>query len=378
MLAAEGAEFTVVNGWERMEYIKPAPEFEVTHGFHFDAAFDVVAAEVAAVQTAVGLCEVNGFNRIEIDGPDAHDFLDHVICGRVSRKAGKVGLGYLLNHHGCIKGEATVANIPGGPVWYGSAAAAEWHDLDWLRAHADSFDVTLKSLTNDHTILVLAGPRARDVLSAVSRGDWSSAAFPWLSVRRAFVGIAPAVVMSVSFSGELAYEIHVPNAQLYAAYLALRAAGAAHGLRLFGARAVESMRMEKGYLHWKADLITEFDPFETGLERFVKMDKAFVGKTALEARHAKGPGAKLVSLRVASTTTPARPGASVMLDGAVVGTVTSGDWGHRLGMNIAYAFVRPDQAEVGTPLYIDMLGALVGAEVIAPGPYDPATMLPRS
>ncbi|MEO1365478.1 MAG: FAD-dependent oxidoreductase, partial [Pseudomonadota bacterium] len=187
--------------------------------------------------------------------------------GRVTTRSGKVGLGYLLNDHGCIKAEATVANIPGGPVWFGSAAAAEWHDLDWLTQHADGFDVALRSLTNDHTILVLAGPRARDVLRTVSRGDWSAEAFPWLSVRRAFVGIAPAVIMSVSFSGELAYEIHVPNAQLYAAYLALRAAGEAHGLRMFGARAVESMRMEKGFLHWKADLITEFDPFETGLER---------------------------------------------------------------------------------------------------------------
>ncbi|MEO0865985.1 MAG: glycine cleavage T C-terminal barrel domain-containing protein, partial [Pseudomonadota bacterium] len=233
------------------------------------------------------------------------------------------------------------------------------------------------SLVNDHTILVLAGPQARDVLSAVSRGDWSKAAFPWLSVRRAFIGIAPAVVMSVSFSGELAYEIHVPNNQLYAAYLALRAAGAAHGLRLFGARAVESMRMEKGYLHWKADLITEFGPFETGLDRFVKMDKEFIGKPALEMRQAAGMKRKLVSLRVEATNAHAEGGASVMLDGDVVGTVTSGDWGHRSGMNLAYAFVRPDLTQEGMALTIDMLGKIVPATVIAPGPYDPDTSRPR-
>ncbi|MEL6464669.1 MAG: FAD-dependent oxidoreductase [Pseudomonadota bacterium] len=378
VLAAEGAEFTVVNGWERVEYIKPTADFEVTHGFGFDEAFDLVAAEVAAVQTAVGLAEVNGFNRIEITGPDTYAFLDHVICGRVTRKEGKVGLGYLLNHHGCVKAEATVANIPGGPVWYGSAAAAEWHDMDWLRAHADGFDVSIQSLTNCYTILVLAGPKAREVLSAVSRGDWSAMAFPWLSVRRAFVGIAPAVVMSVSFSGELAYEIHVPNNQLYAAYLALRAAGESHGLRLFGARAVESMRMEKGYLHWKADLITEFDPFETGLERFVKMDKDFVGNAALQARRAAGPTRKLISLQIDNTTSHAHPGASIMQDGAVVGTVTSGDWGHRVGMNLAYAFVQPAFAAQGTEITVDMLGDLVPAKVIAPGPYDPETTLPRS
>lgn len=378
VLAAEGAEFTVVNGWERAEYFKPRQDFDVTHGFQFDEAFDVVAAEVEAVQTAVGLAEVNGFNRIEMAGPDAHAFLDHVICGRVTRKAGKVGLGYLLNDHGCVKAEATVANIPDGPVWYGSAAAAEWHDMDWLRAHADEFDVSFQSLTNDYTILILAGPRARDVLAAASRGDWSKDAFPWLSVRRAFVGVAPAVVMSVSFSGELAYEIHVPNNQLYAAYLALRAAGAAHGLRLFGARAVESMRMEKGYLHWKSDLITEFDPFETGLDRFVRLDKDFVGKAALEARQAKGLSARLVSLHIDSTVSHAHPGASLMLDDKVVGTVTSGDWGHRVGMNLAYAFVEPELSAQGTEMTVDMLGDLVPARVIASGPYDPETTLPRS
>ena len=378
ILAAEGAEFTVVNGWERAEYFKPTPDFALTHGFGFDEAFDVVAAEVGAVQNEVGLAEVNGFNRIEITGPDTHAFLDHMICGRVSAKPGKVGLGYLLNDHGCIKAEATVANIPGGPVWYGSAAAAEWHDMDWLTGHADGFDVQLRSLTNDHTILVLAGPKARDVLSAVSRGNWSAAAFPWLSVRRAFVGIAPAVVMSVSFSGELAYEIHVPNNQLYAAYLALRGAGQAQGMRLFGARAVESMRIEKGYLHWKADLITEFDPFETGLDRFVKMDKDFVGKAALEQRQADGLTRKLASLQIDTGDAPAHGGASVMVGAEVVGTVTSGDWGHRVGKNIAYAFVQPDLAAIGQTLEVDICGTRVRAVVSERSPYDPDMQHPRA
>ncbi|HAR51121.1 MAG TPA: FAD-dependent oxidoreductase, partial [Roseovarius nubinhibens] len=275
ILAAEGAEFTVVNGWERVDYIKPSPEFHPTLGFGFDEAFDIIGDEVKTVETGVGLAEVNGFNRIEITGADRHAFLDRMCCGAVPKRDGRLGLAYLLNHHGMIKAEATLANLPAsdrGPerVWYGSAAASELHDMDWLSAHVGpDEDVQLRSLTNDQTILLLAGPKSRDVLSACARGDWSAEAFRWLSLREAFVGIAPVTVMNVSFSGELAYEIHVPNASLYAAYQALRAAGEAHGLRLFGARAVESMRMEKGFLHWKADLLTEFDPFETGLDRFV-------------------------------------------------------------------------------------------------------------
>ncbi len=378
VLAAEGAEFTVVNGWERVDYIKPSPAFHPSLSFNFDETFDLVAAEVANVATNVGLAEVNGFNRIEITGQDRHAFLDRMICGTVTKRDGRVGLGYLLNEHGCIKGEATVANLPAsdrGPdrVWYGSAAASEYHDMDWLTAHLkQDEDVQLRSLTNDHTILVLAGPKARAVLSDCARGDWSAKSFPWLSVRECCIGFAPSVVMGVSFSGELAYEIHVPNASLYAAYLTLREAGQAHGLKLFGARAIDSMRMEKGFLHWKADLITEFDPFETGLSRFVKLEKQdFIGKATLLERQAAGPKSKLVTLKIDTTHAPAHPGASLMQGNQVVGTITSGDYGHRVGMNLAYAFIKPECAAVGSTMQLDLCGELIGAHVIEDAPYDP-------
>lgn len=385
VLAAEGAEFTVVNGWERVDYMKPTPDFHPSLTFGFDDAFDIIGAEVRNLAENVGLTEVNGFNRIEITGKDRHAFLDRMVCGNVTKRDGRVGLGYLLNHHGCIKAEATVANLPAsdrGParVWYGSAAASEVHDMEWLTAHLrPDEDVQLRSLTKDQTILVLAGPMARAVLSDCARGDWSKDAFPWLSVREGFIGFAPATVMGVSFSGELAYEIHVPNAALYAAYLALRKAGAAYGLKLFGARAVDSMRMEKGFLHWKADLITEFDPFETGLARFVTLDKGdFIGKDALVQRHANGPRKRLVSLKINARHAPAPAGASLMHGAQVVGTVTSGDWGHRLGMNLAYAFVDPPRARVGGRLQLDLCGDLVDADIVAPSPYDPEFDLMRS
>ncbi|WP_371155513.1 FAD-dependent oxidoreductase [Jannaschia sp. 2305UL9-9] len=375
---AEGAEMGTVNGWERIDFIKPTRDFHETLGFRFNEVQAVVAAEVQAVATGVGLTEVSGFNRFELTGTGVHAFLDRMICGAVTKKPGRVGLGYLLNHHGMLKAEATVANIPAsdrGPdrVWYGSAAASEFHDMDWLTTHlTPDDDVQIRSLTNDQTILVLAGPRARDVLQAAARGDWSRDAFPWLSVREAHVGIAPVTVLGVSFSGELAYEIHVPNQSLAAAYTAMRRAGAAHGLRLFGARAVDSMRLEKGFLHWKADILTEFDPFETGLDRFVKLQKPdFVGKAALLDAVDRGPRKKLVTLTVDCTHAAAHPGASVRLNGRIVGTVTSGDWGHRTGLNLAYAFVDPEVAAPDTALTVDVIGAPTPAMVIPTGPYDP-------
>ncbi|MEY1555865.1 FAD-dependent oxidoreductase [Yoonia sp. R2331] len=375
VLAAAGAHFTTVNGWERAEFY--APDLTVTPSFRFDESFDVVSAEVAAVQNAVGLSEVNGFNRFEITGMDAQTFLDRMICGRLPRTPGRVGLAYLLNHHGMLKGEATIANLPASDrgsnrIWFGSAAASEFHDMDWLAQHiGPDEDVTIRSLTNDQTILVLAGPKARAVMQTVSRADWSAAAFPWLSVRECFIGHAPATVMAVSFSGELAYEIHLPNASLYAAYLALTQAGEAHGLKLFGALAVDSMRLEKGYLHWKADILTEFDPFETGLNRFVQMDKPdFIGKAALAARPA--PAKRLVTLSLASKDAPAHGGASLMHGGQVIGTVTSGDWGHRTGLNLAYAFVDAAHAAPGETCAIDVLGHMIPATVIPASPYDPS------
>ncbi|MEM1363407.1 MAG: FAD-dependent oxidoreductase [Pseudomonadota bacterium] len=385
VLAAEGASFGTVNGWERVDYIKPTSDFQETLGYRFNETHDVITAEVEAVATGVGLTEISGFTRIELTGRDVHAFLDRMVCGKLPKRSGRVGLCYLLNHHGRMKSEATIANIPAshrGPerVWYGAAAAAEVHDWDWLTDHLQpGKDVTLRALTNHQTILVLAGPKARDVLSAAARGDWSREAFPWLSVRETEIGIAPATVLGVSFSGELAYELHIPNESLHAAYNALNEAGAAHGLRLFGGRAVESMRLEKGFLHWKSEILTEFDPFETGLDRFVGLEKPdFIGKAALLGHHASGPTRKLVTLSIASEDAPAQPGASVRRNGEIIGTVTSGDWGHRTALNLALAFVTPETSTPSTALTVDILGQEIPAQVIPPCPYDPGFERMRS
>ena len=376
---SENAAFTVINGWERVEYIKPSKDFQPSLSFHFDETFEIVAKEVKNIQNNVGLTEVNGFNRFEISGPDADTFIDRMFCGNITHKPSRIGLGYLLNDFGMIKSEATISNIPSsdrGPnrIWYGSAAASEFHDMDWLKQHLkDDEEVAIKSLTNDQTILLLAGPKARDVLSRCSREDWSKEAFPWLSVRECFIGFSPATVMSVSFSGELAYEVHIPNSFLYAAYLTISNAGKGFGMKLFGSRAVESMRMEKGFLAWKSDLLTEFDPYETGLDRFVNLNKDnFIGKKALQNRFKDGMKQKLVCLKIDSKNSPAYGGASLIEDDKVIGTITSGEWGHRVNLNLAYAFVNLDKSIEGTRMMLDLLGEMISVEVIPFGIYDPS------
>lgn len=375
-----GAEFGTVNGWERALYFKPDPDFEEKHSFRFNNTFDLVGEEVANVQANVGIMEVSGFNRYEITGHDVHDWLDTILCSRVTRLPGKVGLGYFLNHQGNVKGEATLANLDETRLWYGSAAASEYHDRDWLHEHlpADS-DIKITSLTNSYTILVLAGPKSRDVLqTACPRTDWSANAFKWLTCQTVHIGHVKAIAMAVSFSGELAWELHIPNEQLAFAFEILWQAGEPFGMKPFGLHATESMRLEKGYRHWKADLISEFNPIESDLSRFVKLDKDFIGKDALAKMIDDEPRRNFVTLKLDNNEAPAHPGDSVIKNGKVVGTITSAGWGCRVNENLAMGFVDPDAIDETSALEILHVGMLSKAEIVDPCRYDPENRLVRS
>jgi dimethylglycine dehydrogenase len=177
--------------------------------------------------------------------------------------------------------------------------------------------------------------------------------------------------MSVSFSGELSWELHVPNEALQGCYALLVEAGREFGLRHFGLYATESMRLEKGFRHWKADLVTEFNPFESALDRFVRMDKDFLGKAALEAMLTRPPRRRFVTLALESRLAPAHPGDSMLVDGTVVGTVSSAAWGHRVGMNLAMGFIDPAFAAIGTRVAVEVIGEQMDAVVCADVQYDP-------
>ena len=361
----------VVNGWERVLCFRPEPGFVDEHSYRFTPTLDVVAREVEHLQQHVSLMEVSGFNRYEISGDGVEAFLERMICSRLPTEIGKLGLCYLLTEQGNVLSEATLVKLGENRYWWGSAAAAEWHDRDWLLRHMPE-GVSLREMAGSHTILVVAGPQARDLLQSVSpRGDWSRDAFPWLRARPMFIGHAEVVAMNVSFSGELAYELHVPNEQLYLVWKILTEAGAAFDLGYFGLYATESMRLEKGYLHWKADLIYEHNPFEAGLDRFVKLDKAdFIGKQALLAQVERGPRKLLVSLTVDCDIAAAHGGDPVFAGEIQVGSVTSGGYGHRVRQNIAYAYIDPAQAQVGTRLEVGILGERYAAEVAEFARYD--------
>lgn len=382
-----GVAWGVVNGWERALFFKPTPDFEDQHSYRFTPTKDVVAQEIAALRKNVGVMEVSGFNRYSIEGEGATAFLDKLTCSMLPRQIDTVSLCYLLNESGHVFTEATITKLGDEQYWYGSAAAAEWHDLDWLNRYKPD-TVTITEMAASHTILVVAGPKSRELLQSLSpRCDWSKAAFPWLRAKAMTLAHAKVLAMSVSFSGELAYELHIPNEQLYLVWKLINEAGGGFGLTRFGLYATESMRMEKGYLHWKADLLYERNPIETGLDRFVKLDKPeFVGKEALEVELAQGLRKQLVTMVIDCDVAPAHAGDSVYILNAagasfgadqVLGSITSGAYGHRTNKNIAYAFVDPAIADIGTDLTVGILGERYQAVITETCLYDPKNSLVR-
>ena len=367
-----GAEFGVVNGWERALFFKPDEAFQHVPGYRYHDTKDVVSAEITHLHNHVGMMEVNGFGRFEIAGEGAAAFLDNLTCSTVPKTIGKVSLCYLLNDKGSVLSEATITKCDEGRYWYGCAAAAEWHDWDWLTAHLpDDGSVTLTNLTASHSILVLAGPQSRALLAAVCpRDDVSAEALPWMRAKPVTIGHASAMAMAVSFSGELAFELHIPTEQLYLAWRVLTEAGKAYDLKPFGLYAAESMRLEKGYRHWKSDLMVEFTPYESGLDMFVKDHKpAFIGKEALAERHKKGEEWRFIMAEASCDFAPAHGGDPVFANGKQIGSVTSSGYGARTDKHLFYAFVKADAAL--SDIEVGILGKSYKATYLDSAVFDP-------
>jgi dimethylglycine dehydrogenase len=375
-LTAKGARFGARGGWERAAWFGAPGETAVDRPSFRRAEriwHDAVAAECRAVRDAVGLLDLGGFTKFFVEGPGAADWLDLMTCSRLPR-LGRISLAYVLNRRGGIVSEFTITRLGPDRFYLVSAAAAEWHDEDLLRAHLPpDGSVRLEDASGRMGSLVLAGPRARDVLRRLTDADLSSSAFPWLTAREIDVGDARALALRVNYVGELGWELHLPIGQLGPVYDALCQAGAAFGLMDFGMYAMDSLRLDKCYRGWKQDLATEYTPVMAGLDRFVDLTKPdFPGRAALLAEQASGPRERFVPLLLDGAPVADAPAcASVHHGGATVGLVTSGGWSYTLGRSVALAYVRSDLAQPGTRLAVDILGARCPATVGRAPLYDP-------
>ncbi|WP_299392891.1 FAD-dependent oxidoreductase [Pelagibius sp.] len=373
-LKAKGAVFGARGGWERAVWFAEAgaqPEADLTlvrEGNWYPA----VAAESRAVAEAVGILDLPGFARFEVKGPGTADWLDSLVAGALP-KVGRISLGYFCSPRGGVVTEMTLTRLGEDHFWLISAAAGEWHDEDWLRSHrpADAA-FTLENITNRWSTLVLAGPKAREVLGPVTESDLSNGAFPWLSVQPIEVAQARGFAIRVNYVGELGWELHLPIETVAPVYDLLWQAGEAHGIRDFGMYAMDSLRLEKGYMAWKQDLASEYSPLMGALDRFVKLDKAqFVGREALLKEKQAGPRERFVPLLVEAKDADAPFCATVWKGERRVGLVTSGGYGHRIEKSIALAYVQTDLAKEGEALEVEIYGERCPARVGVSPLFDP-------
>ena len=371
VLEKRNAALAPLYGWERAAFFKPSPDFKEEHSFRFTNAHQIVGDEVRNVQKNVGIMEVCGFARFAISGAKAAEWLDGLSCSQIPRNEGPVSLCYFLNKHGNLKSRAAIVRNDGKFV-YLADAAAERHDLEWLSGFLPKDgSVQIENMTISHQAIVIAGPNSGKVLAAATRNDARLGSLGLMTAKIRMLGMVPALIYNLSNSGELAYELHVPSEMLLAAWRTLEQEGSKYGIRPFGTYAADSMRIEKSFKHWKADLITEYGPEESGIMRFVDDGKDFFGKEEMIRRAKNGIRRRLVTLEIDCDEGPAQPGNSVLLDGRVVGTVTSAAYGFRTNKNLALAFVDSEATGNSSSIGVEFLGELHPARIIPDSPYDP-------
>jgi dimethylglycine dehydrogenase len=375
LVAKAGARFGVRGGWERaLWYDRAGSSAEQTLTFRRQRDwFAAVGDEVHAVRGAVGIMDLPGFTKFMVEGPGAEAYLDRLVCSRLPGP-GRISLAYALNQHGRIVSEFTLTRTSPQSFYVVSAAAAEFHDHDLLaRALPGDGSVRIELLSERQGTLVIAGPRARDVLGRMTAADLSNEVFPWLTARSIEIGSSQVLALRVNYVGELGWELHAPTEQLLEIYQSALRAGAEYGLKHFGMYAMDSLRVDKCYRGWKSDLDTGYSPLEASLDRFVDLAKPdFVGRDALLAEADRGPERRFVPLLLDAPGDADVPYCSnVLLGDEIVGIATSGAWSYTLNESIALAYVRSTLADPGTRLWVDVLGnhraATVGREPL----FDP-------
>jgi 4-methylaminobutanoate oxidase (formaldehyde-forming) len=381
----EGA-FGEKSGWERPNWFasnEPAGREDWRPrgwaGEHWSAA---IGAEALATRTTAGLFDESSFAKIEVAGPGAAAFLGSLCANDIDRPVGSIVYTQMLNRRAGIETDFTVSRLAADRFLIVTGTAVGNHDLGWIRKQLDDDEVVrgqvvVSDLTSAMACFGLWGPNARAILSSVSRDDLSNDAFPYLTARRITVGNVPVLALRVTYVGELGWELYPPSEYGAALWDALWAAGAEHGLVAGGYRAIDALRLEKGYRVWSSDITPDETPYEAGLGFAVRLDhsdgtpRAFVGREALVAAKAAGPRKRLRCLVLDDPRSVCLGNEPVRIDDAIVGRVTSGGYGFAVERSIAYAYLPADQAAIGGRGEIEVFGRWIGFEVMAEPLFDP-------
>jgi glycine cleavage system aminomethyltransferase T/glycine/D-amino acid oxidase-like deaminating enzyme len=374
-----GASFGEKSGWERANWFDanadPALEELRPRGWAGRFWSTAIAAECLAVRDRAALFDQSSFAKLELRGPGAAAALARLCANDVDVAPGRAVYTQLLNDAGGIEADLTVTRLSRERYRLVTGTAFGRHDGAWIRRHLPrDGSVTLEDITSSLSCLCLWGPAARDVLQPLTDADLGDAAFPFLAARAISVGAVPVFAQRITFVGELGWELYCPVEFGRALWDELWAAGGEHGLAAGGYRAIDSLRLEKGYRVWGADITPETTPDAAGLGFAVRIDKpgGFIGRDALVAARAAPAGApRLRCLVLDDPRAVCLGNEPVRVDGAPVGRVTSGGYGHRVSQSIAYAWL-PATVRVGARVELGVFGEWVGAVVAKEPLWDPS------
>ncbi|MFC3075649.1 GcvT family protein [Shinella pollutisoli] len=343
-LKAHGAVFGSKLGWERPNWFAPeGTEARDVYSMGRQNWFAAVGDEHRHVREAVGIFDQSSFAKYEMTGPDTLKALDWICANDVSKPAGRLTYTQLLNSRGGIESDLTVARLAEDRFYIVTGTGFRTHDLGWIADHIPAgLDVTLRDVTEDFGTLSLMGPKARDVLAATTDADVSNAGFPFGHVREIDIAGETVRALRVTYVGELGWELHVPIAAIGTVFDALMATGKPSGIRPVGYRALESLRLEKGYRAWGSDITPNDTPFEAGLGWAVKLRKNtdFLGRRALETLQGTPRAKAFAGFTVDDPDIVLLGRETILRNGEPVGYLTSGGYGYTVGRNVGYGYVR--------------------------------------
>ena len=372
-----GASFGEKAGWERANWFDPnaarGDESLRPRGWAGEIWSPAVGAEHRACREQAALFDETSFAKIEVFGRGAPDFLERLCDNRVARDVGAVTYTQMLNARGGIECDFTVTRLADDRFRIVTGTAFGQHDLAWIRSHApDDGSVYVEDVTSRYACLGLWGPAARDLLQPLASLDLSNEAFPYMRARELAVGSVPCLALRVTYVGELGWELYCPMEFGVRLWDTIWEAGRSHGLVAGGYKAIDSLRLEKGYRVWGADITPDETPYEAGLGFAVKLEKGdFVGRDALAAAAERRPERRLACLVLGDPRSVALGSEPVRIDGRVVGRVTSGGYGYTVERSIAYAYVPSEDAEAGRPVEVEIFGEWVPGEVAEEPLFDP-------
>jgi glycine cleavage system aminomethyltransferase T/glycine/D-amino acid oxidase-like deaminating enzyme len=374
-LEALDAAFGEKSGWERANWFErntaDGDESLRPRGWAGQLWSPAIGAEHVACRDRAAVFDETSFAKLDVTGEGAAEFLERLCDNRVAREVGRITYTQMLNARGGVECDFTVSRLAEDRFRIVTGTAFGRHDLAWLRQHApDDGSCRVEDVTSAYACYGIWGPLAREILQPLAGIDLGNEAFPYMTARALAVGRVPCLALRVTYVGELGWELYCPAEYGLALWDTVWDAGARHGLVAGGYRAIDSLRLEKGYRIWGADVTPEDTPYEAGLGFAVKLDKGdFIGREALAA--ATEPQRRLRCLTLADPRSVALGSEPVRVGDDIVGRVTSGGYGYTVARSIAYAYL-PARHDVGTEVSVEIFGEWVPGEVAAEPLFDPA------